>query len=296
MCRFLAYKGAPVILEKLIFAPRNSLIRQSYRANEAEEPLNGDGFGVGWYAAELDPTPAVFTSVHPAWSDRNLRSLAPKIRSSCVFAHVRAASMGDVSDANCHPFTYKHFLFMHNGSIGGFDRLKRHLRRRLSDEIYDWIRGQTDSEHFFALFLELLRRREWPQSCKGLSDALEATFCEINEIKRSLGIDEPSYLNVALTDGKVMLAMRYATHPDHKPPTLYYTEGSRYECRKGICYMEASDPSERAVLVVSEKLTNRKADWREIEPCQILTVDENLVVSVRAMPQVALGAKVETPV
>jgi predicted glutamine amidotransferase len=40
MCRFLAYKGAPITLDKLLYQPKNSLIRQSYKAQERPEPLN----------------------------------------------------------------------------------------------------------------------------------------------------------------------------------------------------------------------------------------------------------------
>ncbi|MGH7456197.1 MAG: class II glutamine amidotransferase, partial [bacterium] len=145
MCRFLAYKGAPITLDNLLFQPKNSLIHQSYKAQERPEPLNGDGFGVGWYVPELDPEPAVFVSTTPAWNNRNLRYNASKVRSGCIFAHVRAASVGSVSEANCHPFHYQKFLFMHNGNIGGFKVIKRHLRNRLSDELYDWIHGQPDS-------------------------------------------------------------------------------------------------------------------------------------------------------
>lgn len=49
MCRLLAYMGTPITLDKLLYEPRNSLVNQSINAREIEEPLNGDGFGVGWY-------------------------------------------------------------------------------------------------------------------------------------------------------------------------------------------------------------------------------------------------------
>ncbi len=117
MCRLLAYRGASLVVDKLLYQPKNSLIHQSYDAQEIEEPLNGDGFGIGWYVPEIDPDPAVFVSVFPAWNNRNLRFLAPRIMTHCFFAHVRAASIGDISEANCHPFTYKKFLFtfQHSG-------------------------------------------------------------------------------------------------------------------------------------------------------------------------------------
>src|SRR5437588_2246294 len=155
MCRFLAYKGSPILMDKLLYQPKNSLIHQSFEARERREPLNGDGFGIGWYVHDIAPTPVVYLSVRPAWNDFNLRSIAPRTRADCMFAHVRAASTGDVTEINCHPFNYNDLLFMHNGDIGGFDKLRRPLRRRLSDAVDQWIRGQTDSEHFFGLFLDI---------------------------------------------------------------------------------------------------------------------------------------------
>lgn len=124
MCRFIAYRGKPILLDDVLHKPKNSLIRQSAQAHEAEEPLNGDGFGLGWYMPELDREPGLFVSVRPAWNDRNLRYLCQKINTPCFFAHVRAASAGEVSEANCHPFHYRDFLFMHNGGIGGFNKIK----------------------------------------------------------------------------------------------------------------------------------------------------------------------------
>lgn len=72
MCRFLVYKGREILMADLITGAEQSLIMQSYKARERVEPLNGDGFGVGWYVPEIDPTPCVFTSILPAWSNRNL--------------------------------------------------------------------------------------------------------------------------------------------------------------------------------------------------------------------------------
>ena len=100
MCRLLAYKGTPILLDDLLYKPKNSLVNQSLHAREIEEPLNGDGFGLGWYVPELNYEPITFVSVNPAWSNRNLRNLAPKMRTECMIAHVRAASVGEVSEAN----------------------------------------------------------------------------------------------------------------------------------------------------------------------------------------------------
>lgn len=280
MCRFLAYKGAPITLAKLLYQPKNSLIRQSFKAQERSEPLNGDGFGVGFYVKDVDPEPAIFVATTPAWNNRNLRYNASKFRSNCIFAHVRAASVGNVSEANCHPFHYKNFLFMHNGDIGGFPKIKRELRNRLTDELYNWIGGQTDSEHFFALFLNHFLKKQNANSPQDAVAALEATIAELKEIVGKHGITEPAYLNLAITDGDWIVATRYVSDPALMPPTLYHSEGSRFDCEDGVCRMYPADPAEHAVLVVSEKLTEIKEDWHMVSPNHVVTVDNTLAVSV----------------
>ncbi|MFQ5630641.1 MAG: class II glutamine amidotransferase [bacterium] len=280
MCRFLAYIGKPIILDQLLYEPKNSLVRQSYHALERKEPLNGDGFGVGFYIPQLDPTPALFVSTTPAWNNRNLRYNAPKILSNCIFAHVRAASYGSVSEANCHPFHYNKFLFMHNGEIGGFKKIKRRLRERLSDEIYNWLEGDTDSEHFFAFFLEIFLARKRKYTASDIVDTLDETLAEVLELVAKHGNNEPSYLNVAITDGKVIVASKCTLGPSSHTATLYHSEGSRFVCENGVCRMLNADPSEHSVLVVSEKLTDVKEDWHEVPKNHFVVVKENLSVSL----------------
>lgn len=282
MCRFIAYRGRKVLLDDVLHKPKNSLIRQSANAHEAEEPLNGDGFGLGWYIKELDSQPGLFVSVRPAWNDRNLRYLCQKISTTCFFAHVRAASEGEVSESNCHPFHFKNFLFMHNGGLGGFQRLKRQLRRKLSDEIYDWIRGQTDSEHFFALFLENLKNRNVNPSAEQIASTLEETIREIEMMKKEAGITEASYINCVITDGQTMVGVRYVSDLKEPASTLYYSEGHHYECVDGHARMSPGDgQGGHSVLIVSEKLTSRKSDWKEIATNHMLIVNEKLFVSER---------------
>lgn len=38
-----------------------------------------------------------------------------------VYAHVRAAYPGmPVNEQSCHPFSFRKYMWMHNGNIGGF--------------------------------------------------------------------------------------------------------------------------------------------------------------------------------
>lgn len=280
MCRFLVYIGKPVMMYDLLFKPKNSLIKQSVKAHEAEEPLNGDGFGVGWYTPEANDMPGLFVSVRPAWNDRNLKSIAPKIVSDCIFAHVRAATSSPVNELNCHPFQYGNYLFMHNGDIEGFHKIKREMVRHLPDNIYANIEGLTDSEHLFALFLHQLEKQRVKDPATRIANALEEAIVEVEELKARLKLKEPSYINACVTNGDTVVAVRYVSDLKLEASTLYYSEGAAYDCENGICRMLKSNDENKAVLIVSEKLTRYRSDWHEIPVNHMVTVNRKLEVNV----------------
>jgi predicted glutamine amidotransferase len=284
MCRLVAYLGAPILMQKLIIEPKNSLINQSSNAQEIEEPLNGDGFGIGWYNHILTEEPAVFTSISPAWNNRSLLSIAPTIKSSCFFAHVRAASVGALSETNCHPFAYKDLLMMHNGDAGEFSLYKRNLYHALSPESFTWIQGQTDSEHLFALFIDAYNRRLQKENSSAdlMAAALKEMVMQLEELKTEAGVKESSYLNMVVGDGQRMVGLRYVTNPEDKPLSLYYSEGSRYVCEKGLCRMLPAEAGNRSVLIVSEKLSSEGDDFTAIPANHMVLVYQNLSVKLVA--------------
>jgi glutamine amidotransferase len=280
MCRFLCYRGPALSLEALLYEPPNSLILQSYKARERSEPLNGDGFGVGWYAPGVGPTPCVFTSVTPAWGNANLRRLARHIRSPCFFAHVRAASPGmRVSEENCHPFQYGPYLWMHNGAIGEFAKIKRRLRASLDDNVYESIQGTTDSEHAFAVFLSLLGGRR-PDSASGLGEVLVETIRRLEHWSSEAGVRAPSFYNFAVTDGERLATVRYCSDPRREPVSLYFAAAKRFVVRDGRCRLECGSPGERAVIIASERLTEERRDWTRVAPNHVLTVSDSYEASV----------------
>ncbi|HPF45370.1 MAG: class II glutamine amidotransferase [Alphaproteobacteria bacterium] len=256
MCRFFGYKGNPVRIADLLIKSDNSLIVQSIDAKESIKPVNGDGFGLGWYPEHNDPEPGVFTSIEPAWSNRNLRRLSEKLVSHCFFAHVRDATIGmPVTELNCHPFRYGNYLWMHNGMIDSFKLIRRYLMRDLSDEAFNLIEGNTDSEFSFAYFMNQIGLQ------KGLSgEDLAANMIEMVEKLRSalshLEINGPSMLNFALTDGENVILTRATATADREAPTLYYSKINE------------------AVVFASEPLTKVRQDWEKLPTNSVLTIDK----------------------
>jgi glutamine amidotransferase len=282
MCRLVAYLGHDVLLEDVLVKPVNSIVMQSLHARESTIPTNGDGFGLGWYAPEISEVPALFKSISPAWNDNNLLNLTAKIKSPCFFAHVRAASAGGVTHYNCHPFVHDKWMLMHNGELYNFISIKRHLRHLLDDDIYNWIQGETDSEHLFALFLQLSRGKDLTR-LSVVADILEETFAQVIDLIKVFSKAGPSYFNVCLTDGKRMIATRYCTAKRIPPESMHYSLGSRFVAKKGRFHMLQEDGEKATLLISSEKLTDFEAEWHDVPPNHLIMVEEDLTIQLRSL-------------
>ncbi len=294
MCRFICYRGPEILLSNVLSKPTNSLIRQSFKAKERTEPLNGDGFGIGWYAPKITSTPCVFASITPAWNNQNLRRLSEHVRSTCFFAHVRAASPGmRVSEANCHPFQYGPYLWMHNGIIRDFSRIKRRLRASLPDRLYHMIDGTTDSEHAFAVFLNLLGDDDHVCSVRKIGQALVKTITQLEEWTAQAGVSDVSYYNFAVTDGQNVAAVRYVSDPAIEPQSLYYSTGGKYECsREGVCSFCKCGEAEKTIVIASERLTENPGDWFRVAPNHVLMVESDLTANVELMDFERIGSRI----
>ncbi len=283
MCRFVAYIGPPVLADDLLYRPKFSLVTaQTMNAGEMSVSVNGDGFGIGWYDPQIDNEPCVFRSIKPAWGDQNLRNLARKIYSPCMFAHVRAASPGlGIEEVNSHPFWCGQLMFMHNGVLGGFKSMRRKLLRRLNDQAYDAIQGSTDSEHLFGLLLNHIADPFGTVSCEELVHAMEMMFSDLSELMIEHDIRQHSYLNLAVTNGTCMVAVRYTTNPNVQPASLYYMHGREYHCRGEICVMEPTFGKPSAIVLASEPFTARRSDWMKMERNAMMIIDETMRISFR---------------
>jgi len=262
MCRWIAYSGSPVLLDELLYKPANSLVMQSLHSRLGAEPTNGDGFGVGWYD-EHSPTPGLFRSVEPAWSDRNLRELSQHVRAGVVLAHVRATSGTAVQQTNCHPFRHGRWLFMHNGFLAGFGAMKRDLQLAVDPELFPTIEGTTDSETLFHLALTF-----------GLTDdppkAVAAAIGLVEDVGRRHGIDYPVQGTIATTDGERLWAFRYSS--EGRSRSLFHNQDVsvlRHQYPDNPVLHDLSDDTR---IVVSEPLGDLRGAWLEIPESTCLIV------------------------
>lgn len=283
MCRLLIYKGTrPIQLSHLLTRPAHSIINQAFDSRlrvDLRRPINGDGFGVGWYDSvydeELGREPCIFTSITPAWNNANLTRLAEKIKSPLIFGHVRATTAGSLSLDNCHPWKHGTLMWMHNGAIAEFHKIKRKLQARLPDDVFSVVQGNTDSEWSFGLFLSLLPDPHAKQFTPNvLRDTMLATIATLNELAHDAGITEPSLMNFCVTDGESVVATRYISSKHDEAASLYFSSGTSFQeyATGGHYKMSKLDKRENIILIASEPLTFEKADWMEIKTNTLIMI------------------------
>ena len=253
MCRWLAYSGTPIRLEELLVKRDRSLIDQSLHSRLGAETTNGDGFGVGWYGD--DAAPRLYRSTHPAWNDRNLRELAAGISSPLFFAHIRASTGTAIQETNTHPFRHGRWLWMHNGLIREFARVRRDLLLAIDDSLFTSLEGTTDSEAMFYLALTF-----------GLEEdpvaAVERMVGLVERTGRDHGVELPVQMTIATTDGKSVWAFRYSSEGDSR--SLYFS--TRMDDLKAL-YPESAELaalSDETRVVVSEPLGDLPGAWNEV--------------------------------
>ncbi|KWX22694.1 ergothioneine biosynthesis protein EgtC [Mycolicibacterium wolinskyi] len=178
MCRHLGWLGEPRSVASLVLEPPQALLVQSYAPRRQKHGLmNADGWGAGFFSPDL-PTPARWRSDKPLWGDASFASVAPALRSGCIVAAVRSATIGmPIEPSASAPFSDGQWLLSHNGLV---DRAVLPLTARAESAV--------DSAVLAALIFE-----------RGL-DALGDTIVEVG------GRDPNARLNILAANGSRMLA------------------------------------------------------------------------------------------
>lgn len=191
-----------------------------------------------------------------------------------------------MSEDNCHPFTHGSLMWMHNGGLGGWKHIKRPLGSLLADKWYLGVKGGTDSEWAFALFLNTLEQLGFdPSACPPngfgptvLRKAMEKTIAQINELTDSIpqsvlqneDVDTRSLLNFAVTDGHSVICTRYISSSKDEAASLYYSSGTQWVTKTGSpddrqYQMDRKDKGGDIVLVASEPLTFERGKITDIK-------------------------------
>ncbi len=168
-----------------------------------------DAYGFGHYQAGN-----VLLGKRPsgAAAPLSLPDLVGRIDSEALVVHARRATVGKAKDENTHPFRFRRWLFAHDGTVEGFDRVRPKLLDALPDFLRRNIMGDTDSEHAFMWFLKLLKDDalldDLDADARAVGRALARTARQLETWSREAGEQRPSRLNLVVTNGRVLAATR----------------------------------------------------------------------------------------
>ncbi|MEU5086463.1 class II glutamine amidotransferase [Streptomyces sp. NPDC021356] len=264
MCRLFGLSSAPQRTHAtfwLLDAP-DSLSRQS-----RQDP---DGTGLGYFAP--DGTPRVDKAPIAAYEDRAFAEDARQAESATFLAHIRYASTGGLDPRNTHPFEQEGRLFAHNGVIEDLGRLDEHLGEDRSR-----VRGDTDSERFFALVTREIR------------DHGGDVGAGIAEAARWIAANLPVYaLNLVLITPDELWALRY---PDtHGLYVLQRPAGGPHGARHldhsgsgGRVRVHSANLADRPAVVVASERMDDNPDWRPLAPGELLHVGPDLRTTGRTV-------------
>jgi len=290
MCRALLYLGKPVLLDNLLFQPDSALVRQSYMPKMLHM-MNLAGFGIrAWDPGSHDPaTPFAYASDSLPVFDRNLKNLATKVAAGCVLAHVRGVAYStqvEISLQNVHPFQFPGvpLTLAHNGDLARFGEMRPGLARHVRPELAHHIRGTTDSEWIYALVVSQLDEPHAPQAGTALVAAIKRAMTLIREERERLAIDTSSSVNLFVTDGSQVAAVRYCfdfgRYATEDPArlheanlgflSLWYTVGRDYGLHDGEWKMTGGAGKADSILIASEPLTRDVAAWVEVPEYSML--------------------------
>jgi glutamine amidotransferase len=237
---------------------------------------NPPGWGIGFYQAgeillkrrPIDDRPEI-----------NLADLTRDVRADTLLAHVRLATVGAPRTENSHPFRYRQWLFANTGTVEWFSALRGRLAEQLPTFLHRDVRGETDSELIFHLFLSFLHdagELDRPAVEPGAArQALRGAIALIDGLCAEEGAP-PTALNILVTYPEYLLAVHDS--PDAAGGAMGYVifEGQRDLERLfgdgGLGRMRLPDyATSRLTLVASDFDDGLPSGWIPVPEHAIVT-------------------------
>jgi predicted glutamine amidotransferase len=266
MCRLFGFRSAvPAAVHPSLVTEKNSLLRQSRE--------HKDGWGIATY--ETGEQPLVAHGLGPAYCDPDFERVSSRVSSRTVVAHLRLASVGKVEKRNAHPFHHGRWCFVHNGTVKNFTQHQHEVEALIRPDLLANIRGATDSERCFYLFLTRLahlQSLEGPACVEKVACALAETMGLVSHLTDVPG-QERSSMNFLVTNGDVMVATR-------RNRTLFLSDTAP-ETGKRPHHLHGGPPTPGTQLeqfvLASERLSGED-HWHPIDEDNIVGVDSHLVL------------------
>jgi glutamine amidotransferase len=274
MCRLFGMTGGTREVQAtfwLLDAPASLLLQSE------NQP---DGVGLGTFKA--DGTSNVYRKPVAANRSETFITGALNVRSATFLSHIRHATVADPNLENTHPFEQNGRLMAHNGVIGNVPE----LRRRLGSHV-DLVKGETDSEHFFALIT------------KRIDEHNGDVAAGIGAAAREVAAELPMYsLNIVVTTPNELWALRYpdtnelwilerslGIDPGITDRTasgvMRINPGMDFDERsaQGMMRVQSRELSILPATVIASEPMDSNPQWRLLESGELIHVDPQLRVT-----------------
>ncbi len=139
----------------------------------------------------------------------NVADMIEDVRSDILIAHIRHATVGSLRTENTHPFRYRHWMFADTGTVEQFSEVRTKLFETLPNFLQRSLRGDTDSELLFHLYLSFLHdsgKLDRPVvAARDAFSALKSCLGLLDRIGKDAGM-HTSRLNILLTTPEYLMA------------------------------------------------------------------------------------------
>ncbi|MGH7293597.1 MAG: class II glutamine amidotransferase [Polyangiaceae bacterium] len=183
---------------------------EALRARSKGAPL---GWGLGFYQGgevlmrrrPIDERP-----------DIDVAKLAADVRADLVVGHVRHATIGPLRTENTHPFRYRQWLFAQTGTVAEFEQVRDRLVASVPEFLRGGIRGDTDAEVLFHVFLSFLhdagRLNDGQVEAERVREALRSSLAVVDGMTAEVG-SAAAKLNMVVSDGDKLVAVHRSDSP-----------------------------------------------------------------------------------
>ena len=175
-----------------------------------------DGFGIAWIKTRKWN---VYKSPKYYLDDSKIDTKIREISKETVIGHIRNRLINTniVSLENTHPFLYKNQVFEHNGKIIDWgEKIRNKLRPFISDNLFPKIKGETDTEWLFFIYLTILKKKKYSIIHR------ENLHLAMEELFQLLKLNDIQILaNFIYSNLNYAVITRY-TNYEEEPLSLYY--------------------------------------------------------------------------
>ncbi len=232
------------------------------------------GWGISYYQAGQ---PMVVKRPRAAPGPLDFVAQAERFQTSVMLGNVRPPHLTSLRPEDTQPFRYRNWTFCHAGAVDQAQLAREELLEAIPEFICRNIRGRTDSEHIFHLFLSFLNdtgRLDDPRVPPDVvGRTLHATFAFLDRISRDRKVGSPGG-SCILTNGSFLVGLR------REGPLAVALQGG-FDC-PDASGREVPRGHLRAALMVAGPRPLGSAPWEEVPPGALIAVDAR--VSIMPLP------------